>query len=410
MKKALLGASLLAAAFTSQSWADGPHASGIPALDHVFVIMMENHGYGQILDNPSAPFVNQLARSANLATRYFAVGHPSLTNYLEIVGGSNFGIRDDNSPDWHNSGCQPNIATGAVSLEATSTPICPISGSGTDAETPALDTYNEAPGQTTIDIDGVLGYPAAPTVGATIGDQLAAEGRSWKAYEESLPVGGADGINNSDGEYSDRVPSPLPNTSPVALYAAKHDPFAYFASVQSGADPRNSLRNIVGFDGPGGLYQDLGSAATVPTFAFIAPNQCNDQHGKGGAGPFCAGDPNDNGTQTGLNPALIYAGDLAVQRIVGAIKHSPAWEYGRSAIIVVWDENDYSVAPVTNQVVTIVDTNYGVHGVRSNAFYTHFSLLRSIEAGLGLPCLNHACDKSTALMSDLFAAAPAGSR
>jgi hypothetical protein len=31
-------------------------------------------------------------------------------------------------------------------------------------------------------------------------------------------------------------------------------------------------------------------------------------------------------------------------------------------------------------------------------------LLKSIEAGLGLPCLNHACDSDVNVMSDLFAA------
>jgi phosphatidylinositol-3-phosphatase len=105
-------------------------------LDHVWVIMMENHGYNQIIGNPYAPFTNAEAKYANLATNYFAVGHPSLTNYLETVGGSNFGVRDDNSPDWHNANCKPNIATGAVSLESTSTAICPIYGVGTDAATP----------------------------------------------------------------------------------------------------------------------------------------------------------------------------------------------------------------------------------------------------------------------------------
>jgi len=74
-----------------------------------------------------------------------------------------------------------------------------------------------------------------------------------------------------------------------------------------------------------------------------------------------------------------------------------------SAIVTVWDENDYSVAPTTNRVLLIVDTNYGRAGVRSSQFYTHFSLLKSVEAGLGLPCLNHACDSSTSVMSDLFA-------
>ena len=87
-----------------------------------------------------------------------------------------------------------------------------------------------------------------------------------------------------------------------------------------------------------------------------------------------------------------------------AIHASPVWQSGHTAIIVVWDENDYAVQPETNKVVAIVDTNYGVKGVQSSQFYTHFSLLRSIEGGLGLPCLNHACDASTNTMTDLFAA------
>ena len=69
-----------------------------------------------------------------------------------------------------------------------------------------------------------------------------------------------------------------------------------------------------------------------------------------------------------------------------------------------WDENDYSLSPITNQVLLIVDTNYGRHGVSSPRFYTHYSLLRTLEAGFGLPCLNHACDRGVSVMSDLFAA------
>jgi hypothetical protein len=37
--------------------------------------------------------------------------------------------------------------------------------------------------------------------------------------------------------------------------------------------------------------------------------------------------------------------------------------------------------------------------------YNHFSLLKSIEGGLGLPCLNHACDSSVNVMTDLFGSA-----
>jgi hypothetical protein len=98
----------------------------------------------------------------------------------------------------------------------------------------------------------------------------------------------------------------------------------------------------------------------------------------------------------------MYLGDLTLRNIVKAIHRSPVWQDGRNAIVVLWDEDDYSVAPTTNKVLLIVDTNYGVHGVQSGKFYTHFSLLKSIEAGFRLPCLNHACDDNTRVMSDLF--------
>jgi hypothetical protein len=53
-------------------------------------------------------------------------------------------------------------------------------------------------------------------------------------------------------------------------------------------------------------------------------------------------------------------------------------------------------------VALTVELNCGDHGVKSGTPYTSFSLLKSIEAGLGLPCLNHACDANVAVMSDLF--------
>jgi hypothetical protein len=406
---------LLAAAFASMALAaEGPVPKGIPQLDHVFLIMMENHGYSQILNNPNAPFTNQLAKSANSATNYFAVAHPSLTNYLEVVGGSNFGVQSDNDPDWHNMSCITNLASATVSTDNPPSPaICPIWGRGTDAATPAVDMTNEVqgpPGEN--NIDGIQSIPAAEnTVGKTIADQLVAHGKTWKSYQESLPPGGADLITYSDGfftnltDFSQILPPlnpPLSQADVVKLYASKHNPFVYFRNVQESHNPRNSLHNVVDFDGLNGLYADLRSSE-LPTFAFIAPNQCNDQHGRGNAGAFCNYDPNDDGSQAGLNPALIFRGDVTVQRLVTAIKSSPTWREGHNAIVVMWDENDYSVAPNINQVMLIVDTNYGAHGLQSAQRYTHFSLLKSLEAGFGLPCLNHACDDGAGVMSDLFA-------
>jgi len=389
---------------------EGDVPKGVPHLDHVFVIMMENHAYKQIVGNPDAPFANEYSKSANTANNYFAVAHPSLTNYLEVVGGSNFGVQTDNSPSWHDTACMTNLATGIAATDVPSSPnVCPIWGTGTDAATPAVDYTNETtpPSIPAVNnIDGVRSIPAAKnTSGKTIGDQLADVGKSWKSYQENLPPTGPDGVNNSDGFYSNvnLISTSLPNEKQglINLYAVKHNPFVYFRSVQEGTNSDNSFKNVAGFEGTNGLFEDLNSG-NVAEYSFIAPNQCNDQHGRGNAGPACDYDPDSTGTQFGLNPALIYQGDLALRNIVKAIHASPAWKNGHNAIVVLWDENDYSGAPNTNQVLTMVETNYSRGGVQSNQFYTHFSLLKSIEGGLGLPCLNHACDASVKVMSDLF--------
>src|ERR1700724_3827969 len=149
LKKAAVGlvaASLATAAFAQEDRIP----AGIPHLDHVFVIMMENHGYQQVINNPNEPYLNSLIanRQVNLATNYFAIGHPSLTNYLEVVGGSNFGVRSDNPPAWGSSSCMPNIESGIVNADngggnapvpVDSGAICPIAGTGTDGETPDVD-------------------------------------------------------------------------------------------------------------------------------------------------------------------------------------------------------------------------------------------------------------------------------
>lgn len=404
---------LFATAATIGFAAEGPTPTGIPHLDHIWVIMMENHGYGQVVANPNMPFVNDLIAVTNTATNYFAIAHPSLTNYLEVVGGSNFGVQSDNNPDWHNLSCTPNLMSVTTNTDSPASPsVCPISGTGTDAPTIAVDTTNETTGPPGINnIDGKMSIQAASnTIGKTIADQLAEVGLTWKSYQESLPTTGADDINTSDGFFTNltdftqikpTLTPPLTSANIVALYASKHNPFVYFGSIQEGVQPGSDLTNVVGFDGARGLWGDLQSGS-VPNYSFIAPNQCNDQHGRGNAGAFCNFDPNDNGTQAGLNPALMQQGDVTLRKLVTAIKSSPAWKQGQNAIAILWDEDDYSVSPTVNKVLLIVDTNYGSHGVSSNTFYTHFSLLKSIESGLGLPCLNHACDSSVNVMSDLF--------
>jgi len=440
---------LLAVALAGTARAqEGDNPKGIPHQDHVFIIMMENHGYYQVIKNPNEPYLDSLISNGkvNFATNYFAVGHPSLTNYLEIVGGSNFGIRSDNAPNWGSRTCTPNIESGVVNadnaggnapaaIKIETGTVCPISGAGKDAETPAVDTWNEvgtitAPDGSTIivipylaDLDGVKSVPSANAMGKSIGDQLVRAGMSWKSYQESIPPGSLFGVNYSNGtvtnqsDFSTLAPLKSPGDI-VQAYAVKHNPFAYFKSVQDGWEENNSLKNVVGFDGPRGLYADL-ETGNVPNLAFIAPNQCNDQHGRGNADKFCAfdfGDENGftHGDQSQLNPGLILQGDTTIERLVKAIHASPVWHDSRSAIVIVWDENDYSGITTTpnglfpkenqNKVVLTVETNRDPDdpGVQSGKYYNSFSLLKSLEAAFGLPCLNHACDPAVSVMSDLF--------
>jgi phosphatidylinositol-3-phosphatase len=437
MLKSAAVVGLCAFAMASLAFAqEGPVPKGIPHLDHVFVIVMENHGYQQVIANPNEPYLNSLIanKKVNLAKNYFAIGHPSLTNYLEIVGGSNFGVRSDNPPDWGNKSCSSNIVSGIPNADngAGGTPpiaidtgnVCPIIGKGKDAETPAVDTWNEVvlPQFAFLaDIDGVKSVPAASTEGKSIGDQLVHAGLSWKSYQESLPLGPVFGVNWSNGTATNLTDfstlAPLTSKSVVQAYAVKHNPFAYFRDVQEGWRRDNSLENIVGFDGPRGLYADLASG-DVPSLSFIAPNQCDDQHGRGNGDAFCAFDFGDSsgltyGTQAGLNPGLIQQGDTTIQRLVAAIKASRIWHEGHNAIVILWDENDYSgvatqpngLFPPQNQnqvVLTVESSHEHEAGVQSTTFYNSFSLLRSLEAGFRLPCLNHACDADTKVMSDLF--------
>ena len=98
-------------------------ASAIPAFDHVFVIVMENHSYGEVIGSPSAPYVNSLTTLGGVAANYHAITHPSLPNYLTLTGASSFGISSDCAP----STCPVNAPNIADRVEAAGkSRYCPI--------------------------------------------------------------------------------------------------------------------------------------------------------------------------------------------------------------------------------------------------------------------------------------------
>ena len=112
-------------------------------LDHVFVIMMENTSYSDLLSpaNPNTTFIQHLAATAGLADNYFGVTHDSLPNYIAATSGQTWGSNSDDT-----------------------------------AQAPLFDHQN-------------------------LVDQLEAAGVSWKAYMENLPFAGDLVDSTPDGLY-----------------------------------------------------------------------------------------------------------------------------------------------------------------------------------------------------------------
>jgi len=116
-------------------------AAGLPPIQTVFVILMENENWADIKDSSSAPYLNQtLLPMASHCEQYVNPSglHPSLPNYLWLEAGTNFGIRDDNPPSSHHQSTTQHLATllqnKAVSWKTYQENItgttCPLTSSG----------------------------------------------------------------------------------------------------------------------------------------------------------------------------------------------------------------------------------------------------------------------------------------
>jgi phosphatidylinositol-3-phosphatase len=76
-----------------------PVAAQNARFGHVIVVVEENHNYGDVVANGSAPYLNGLANQYGLATNYFANGHPSIPNYFELTTGKTLTLIDALTPD-----------------------------------------------------------------------------------------------------------------------------------------------------------------------------------------------------------------------------------------------------------------------------------------------------------------------
>ncbi len=126
----LLGAALLAAQAQPQSLRGSAVQPLSRQVNHVFIVMEENHSYTDVIGNPQMPYLNSLAQTYSVAQAYYANTHPSIGNYFMLTTGQII-TNDD-------------------------------------------------------------GYSGTVTVDNVVREMIAA-GKSWKEYSESIPFQGYDG-------------------------------------------------------------------------------------------------------------------------------------------------------------------------------------------------------------------------
>jgi len=172
-------------------------------FEHVFVVIEENQNYDEIIGNTKdLPYLNSLAAKYGVATNYYANTHPSINNYFYLTTG-----RSGTRSPW----------VGALA--------------------------DKFPGE---------------VAGDNIASILSANGKTWKAYAESIPRAGY-----LDGDH-------FP-------YVKRHNPFAYFENVRRGkvaSGQASPAANIVPFES----FADDLKHDSLPDYSFIVPNLFNDGH------------------------------------------------------------------------------------------------------------------------------------
>lgn len=102
MTRALLAPLVAAVVAGSAGVVAAPSApAAAPAYRHVVLVMEENKDYPRIVGSPEAPYLNRLASTYGLATRYssgYPTGWPSLPAYLMLLSGSTQGVTSDCAP------------------------------------------------------------------------------------------------------------------------------------------------------------------------------------------------------------------------------------------------------------------------------------------------------------------------
>ena len=350
---ALMSATLLTACAANAPARAAPSVYAGHAPRHVFLVVLENEPFRVTFGahSPAPYLAHELPKQGVLLTRYFAIGHNSLDNYIALI-----------------SGQAPNPETQED---------CHVYGEF-ERSAPGFDANGQILGKGCV-------YPADVK---TLANQLQEAGLTWKGYMEDMgkdpareavacghaKIGDADETNHA---------------SEKDQYADKHDPFVYFHSIID--DEANCAAHVVSLDL---LTSDLESVATTPNFAFITPNLCHDGHDA----------PCKNGEPGGLVSA-----DKFLREWIPRILASPAFKQD-GMLIVTFDEGTDAAAccgetkpagapppgqfgPGGGRIGAVVLSPFVQPGSVSHVAYNHYSLLRSIEDWFDLPHLGYAGQK-----------------
>ena len=380
-RRLALSAAVFALALTTVTAATttASTAATLPAVKHVWVIMLENEDYAGTFGSPKAdPYLARtLPAKGALLTKYYGTGHESMDNYAAIVSGQ------PPNPDTQ-SDCQ--MYSGFVG------------GAVNGIESGAGCVY--------------------PSTIKNIGNQLTASGRSWKAYQQDM--------GNVASREAAACGHPALNTQDKTQkavagdgYATRHDPFVYFDSVTSSASYCN--RHVVALGtrsgrmpkaalkGETGLATDLKKIKTTPAYSFITPNLCSDGH-----------DYPCTNRKSGASALADIDGFL--KRWVTKIMKSPA--YKKNGLIeITFDESDGPqsdssaccgekpgpdsimpgiTGPGGGRIGAVLLSPFIKPGTKSSVAYNHYSTLATMEKLFGLPRLGEARTVPATFGPDVF--------
>jgi phosphatidylinositol-3-phosphatase len=194
--------------------------------------------------------------------------------------------------------------------------------------------------------------PGCTFTGPTLVDQLEAGHLSWAAYFQGLP-------------------RPCSAVAHHGAYVAAVNPFMHAADIRHHPARCDRVLPFRRF-GP-----DL-AAGRLPTVVFVIPDLRHEMH----SGP-------------------VRVADTWLRRLVGQLQTNPVWGQD-SRLVVTFDESNFHDVRSCchglgrgGRIPTIIAGPRIPQG-RDPTPYTHYSLLRSIEAAYGLPYLGHAADPATA--------------